>query len=291
MMRPRLLMASLLLFSLATVSRGAEDTKIKTTHDVTYTKVGDRELKLDIAEPAEGDGPFPAVVFIHGGGWAAGDKASYRPLLDVLARHGYVAISVQYRFAPDDVFPAQIHDVKAAVRWLRTHAKEHKVDVDRIGATGGSAGGHLALLLGVTDADDGLEGDVEKDAPSSRVQAVVNFFGPTDLLAKDIPPVSQGILTKFLGGTVDEKTDLAKQASPLTYVTKDDPPILTFQGTKDPLVPGTQAALLGVAMTKAEVPGRVEFLIGAGHGWGGEEMERTAKEMIEFFDHYLKPKN
>jgi acetyl esterase/lipase len=291
MMRPRLSMASLLLFSLAAVSQAAEDTKIKTAHDVTYTKAGDRELKLDIAEPAEGDGPFPAVVFIHGGGWAAGDKSSYRPLLDVLAKHGYVAISVQYRFAPDDVFPAQIHDVKAAVRWLRAHAKEHKVDVERIGATGGSAGGHLALLLGVTDADDGLEGDVEKDAPSSRVQAVVNFFGPTDLLAKDIPPVSQGILKKFLGGTVDEKTDLAKQASPLTYVTKDDPPILTFQGTKDPLVPGSQAVYLGAAMTRAEVPGRVEFLIGAGHGWGGEEMERTVKEMIEFFDQHLKPKN
>lgn len=291
MMLPRLATASILLLTLATTARGAEDAKVKTTHDIPYTKVGDRELKLDMAEPAEGDGPFPAVVFIHGGGWAAGDKKDYRPLLDVLARHGYVAISVQYRFAPKDIFPAQVHDVKAAVRWLRAHAKEHKVDPDRIGATGGSAGGHLALMLGVTAPEDGLEGEVGEGAPSSRVQAVVNYFGPTDLLAKDLPAVSQQILKGFLGGTAAEKSDLAKQASPLAYVTKDDPPILTFQGTKDPLVPASQAVVLGMAMTESGVPGRVEFLIGAGHGWGGAEMERTVRETIEFFDQYLKPKS
>lgn len=286
----RLAIASSLIVALSATARAAEEAQVKTTYDITYTKAGDQELKLDLVEPAEGDGPFPAVVCIHGGGWRAGNKKDYRPLLDMLAKRGYVAISVQYRFAPKDVFPAQVHDVKAAVRWLRTNAKEHKVDVDHIGATGGSAGGHLALMLGVTAPEDGLEGEVSGDAPSSRVQAVVNYFGPTDMLADDLPEVSQAILKEFFGGTVAEKPELAKKASPLTFVTKDDAPILTFQGTKDPLVPHTQAYKLADAMTKAGVPGRLELLVGAGHGWGGEEMAVTVKETIEFFDHTLKPK-
>ena len=119
----------------------------------------------------------------------------------ILARKGYVAISPQYRFAPKDPFPAQVIDVKASVRWLREHAKEHNIDPDRIGAMGFSAKGHLSLMLGVTDAKDGLEGDVSEKAPSSRVQAVVNYFGPTDFQAKDIPESVTGILRGFLGGT------------------------------------------------------------------------------------------
>lgn len=286
----RLAIASILLLAPCTTGLAAQDPQVKTTYDITYTKAGDQELKLDLAEPAGGDGPFPAVVCIHGGGWKAGNKRDYRPLLNELARRGYVAISVQYRFAPKEIFPAQVHDVKAAVRWLRSNAKEHKVDVDHIGATGASAGGHLALMLGVTAPEDGLEGDVGGDAPSSRVQAVVNYFGPTDMLANDLPEVSQGILKEFFGGSVAEKPEIAKQASPITFVTKDDPPTLTFQGTKDPLVPHTQAFELADAMTKAGVPGRVELLIGAGHGWGGSEMALTVKETIEFFDQHLKPK-
>ena len=145
-----------------------------------------------------------------------------------------------------------------------------------------------ALLLGLTGPDDGLEGTVEANAPSSKVQAVVNFFGPTDLNAADIPLVSKPLLRDFLGGSPQDNPEKARQASPCTYTTADDPPILTFQGTKDPLVPHTQAFALAEAQTASGVPGRVEILVGAGHGWSGEELERTKIESFRFLDEHLK---
>ncbi len=263
---------------------------IKVENDIVYRKVGDRELSLDMALPAEGNGPFPALLIIHGGAWRAGDKKEMRPLLAEAARRGYVAISPQYRFCPADTFPAQVHDVKAAVRWLRSHASEYKVDPNHIGATGFSAGGHLSLMLGAAGPDCNLEGEVAADAPSSRVQAVVNYFGPTDFAATDLPPPTQPLIRDFLGGDPAEKAEATRQASPLSHITKDDPPMLTFQGTKDPLVPYTQAVKLTDALTAAGVPGRVELMVGANHGWGGEEMKRTVGETFDFFDMYLKPK-
>lgn len=288
MTRSTRLIAVLALLAPA-AARGDDPPKVATANDLVYTKAGDVELKLDLARPAEGDGPFPAVLVIHGGGWARGDKASNRGALAEFARRGYVAVSPQYRFAPKHPFPAQVHDVKAAVRWLRSHRDEYKIDPDRIGAVGFSAGGHLSMMLGLTGPDDGLEGDVPKDAPSSKVQAVVNYFGPTNFLATDLPEVTKPIVKDFLGGPASEKQDAAAKASPVTFVTSDDPPILTFQGTKDPLVPHTQAEALVDAMTRAGVPGRAELLIGKGHGWGEPEMRHTLAETFAFFDRYLKP--
>jgi acetyl esterase/lipase len=267
----------------------AQDAKVAIETDLVYTKAGGTELKLDLARPAEGDGPFPAVLVIHGGGWRHGDKRDVRGLIGGFAKRGYVAVSPQYRFAPKEPFPAQVHDVKAAVRWLKAHAKDYKVDPDRVGAVGFSAGAHLALMLGLTGPSDGLEGEAPDGAPDTRVRAVVNFFGPTDLAAKDIPDLSRSILKEFLGGTAEEKPAEAAKASPLTFVSKGDPPVLTFQGTKDPLVPHSQATKLADALTAAGVPGRVELLVGAGHGWGGADLERTVNEMYAFFDQQLKP--
>jgi len=278
-----------LLFGWCTFARGEDPAKTTHEYDIVYSKPDGVELTLDMARPSEGEGPFPAVVVIHGGGWRGGDKKSNRPILGKLAERGYVAISPKYRFCPKDLFPAQVNDVKASVRWLRSHAKEYHVDADHIGAVGFSAGGHLSLMLGATGPEDGFEGDSDKDAPSSKVQAVVNFFGPTDLSASDIPEVSQPLIRDFLGGTPADKPEAAKKASPLTFVTKDDAPVLTFQGTKDPLVPHTQAIKLGEAMTKAGVPGRVELILGGSHGWGGAESARTEQETLDFFDVYLKP--
>lgn len=280
----------LILSAIVAPARAADETKVTTENDITYAKANDTELKLDIARPAEGDGPFPAVFVIHGGGWAAGNKKDMRPALSEFARHGYVAISPQYRFAPKDTFPAQVHDVKAAVRWIKSHAKDYKVDPNHIGAVGFSAGGHLAMMLGLTSAADGLEGEAADGSPDTKIQAVVNYFGPTDLAAADYPEITQPIINKFLGGTPKEKSKEAAKASPLTFVSKGDAPILTFQGTKDPLVPHTQATKLADALTAAGVPGRVELLVGAGHGWGGEDMTRTLNEMFAFFDLYLKPR-
>jgi acetyl esterase/lipase len=262
--------------------------KLTIDQDLAYSKLGSRELKLDIARPAEGDGPFPAVLVIHGGAWRQGNKADVRPILPQFVEHGYVAVSPEYRFCPQDAFPAQVHDVKAAVRWLKVNAKKYRIDPDRIGAMGFSAGGHLSLMLGLTSPNDGLEGDVSAGAPDSRVKAVVNYFGPTDLAAKDIPDICKPWVKDFLGGSPQDRPDAAAKASPLTFVSKDDAPVLTFQGTKDSLVPYTQAIKLAEAMNSAGVPGRVELILGADHGWGGAEMARTVNETFGFLDRYLK---
>jgi len=267
---------------------GAEPTKTTTEQDIVYTKAGSTELKLDMARPAEGDGPFPVVVVIHGGAWRGGNKADVRPVFPQFVGRGYVAVSPEYRLCPTNAFPAQVHDVKAAVRWMKSNAKKYRIDPERIGAIGFSAGGHLALMLGLTGPNDGLEGDVAAGAPDSRVKAVVNFFGPTDLAAKDIPDISKPLVKDFLGGTPQEKPAAAAKASPLTYVSQDDAPVLTFQGTKDPLVPFTQAIKLAEAMTSAGVAGRVELMVGAQHGWAGAELERTLGETFQFLDRYLK---
>jgi len=201
------------LILLIALSPGAP--AVEHDYDLTFAEREGRALKLDLARPAEGDGPFPAVVVIHGGAWRAGDKSAHRDLLDRFAERGYVAISPAYRFCPDFTFPAQVHDVKAAVRWLKGHADDYHVDPDRVGAMGFSAGGHLALMLGLTDGDDGLEGEAAEGSPDTRVAAVVNYFGPTDLLADDIPAVSKPLLRDFLGGRPAEKEAEAKAGSPL----------------------------------------------------------------------------
>ena len=268
----------------------AGDPKIATGYDLVYSRPGGTELKLDIAYPVEGTGPYPAVVVLYGGAWRVGNKWGNRPTLAQFARRGFVAISPQYRHCPKDVFPSQVHDVKAAVRWLRTHAADYHVDVDHVGAMGFSAGGHLSLMLGVTGPDDGLEGDVPPGAPSSKVQAVVNYFGPSDLTATDVPDISVGLVRDFLGGTPAEKAEIAVKASPLTYLTKDDAAILTFHGTKDALVPHSQSVKLAEAMNRVGLQGRTELLIGTGHGWVGPEMKRTMNATYEFFEQHLRPK-
>jgi acetyl esterase/lipase len=269
-------------------ARAQEAAKAKQAKDVVYAKVGSAELKLDIEEPATGTGPRPAVVVIHGGAWRQGSKADVRSILPQFVRRGYVAVAPQYRLCPKDAFPAQVHDVKAAVRWIKSNSAKYQIDPDRIGAIGFSAGGHLALMLGLTGPNDGLEGDVSAGAPDSRVKAVVNFFGPTDLAAKDIPDICKPWVKDFLGGSPQEKPEAAAKASPVTFVSKDDAPALTFQGTKDPLVPFNQAIKLAEAMTAAGVPGRVELMIGAQHGWSGPELDRTITDTFRFFDAHLK---
>lgn len=281
-------MCTLMISLVAGSAALADAPGVASQTDVVYKTVKGGDLKLDVVRPAKGEGPFPAVIVIHGGAWRAGNKRDVRSALDELAQRGYVGISPQYRFCPKETFPAQVHDVKAAVRWVKAHAKEYRIDTERVGAMGFSAGGHLALMLGLTGPDDGLEGDRPEGAPDSRVHAVVNYFGPTDLGAADIPEISKPLVKDFLGGTPAEKPKEAAQASPLTYVSKGDAPVLTFQGTRDPLVPHTQATKLVDAMTSANVPGRLELLVGAGHGWKGEDLDRTKLETFEFLDKYLK---
>lgn len=265
----------------------AAEREVEFRENVEYGKAGDQALTLNLAAPKDQAEPAPAVVCIHGGGWAAGDKRMFDGLIRELAEQGYVAVTVGYRFAPAHPFPAQVEDCKCAVRWLRDNAEELKIDPQHIGAVGASAGGHLAMMLGVMDSSDGLEGSGGSPEQPSKVQAVVAYFGPTNFVG-EYPPASRGIVKNFIGGTLEERKDDYVRASPITYVDKSDAPILIFQGTKDVLVPYDQAYQMAEALTKVGVPGRVELLLGQSHGWGGKELERTMRATREFFDEHLK---
>ena len=261
---------------------------VRYEQDIEFGRGGDTPLHLDIARPENAAKPAPCIVFIHGGGWRGGNFKVHVPQILDFAKQGYVAATVQYRLVPKGRFPAQIEDVKCAVRYLRANADKYGLDKERIGAIGFSAGAHLSMLLGVMDEKDGLEGSGGHAGESSKVQAVVAFFGPTDLARKDFPANVNGMIYDFLDGLPDDKPEVFKAASPITYVDKADAPILIYQGTKDALVPHSQAALMADAMTNAGLAGRVELLLGANHGWGQPELDRTLKGSLEFFAEHLR---
>jgi acetyl esterase/lipase len=264
------------------------------SHDVVYGNADGVDLKMDLAKPSKGDGPFPAVLCIHGGAWQTGSKDDFGSLIVTFAQNGYLAASAEYRMAPNYKWPAEIEDVKCAVRYLRAHAKELNIDPNNIYATGASAGGHLALMLGVTDPKDGLEGTGGNPQESSRVQAVANFYGPSDLrlwnagLKKDIPEQkamlesSKKILEDFLG-TSDRSSPVMATVSPITHIDANDAPIITFHGTKDNIVSIDQAKLLHAVLEKAGVPQKLVIVEGEGHGWGGETMKDSIRQTLSFF--------
>lgn len=292
----KLFVAFGVLWLAGNVARSAE---IVLEENITYGKAGDTELKLDLARP-QGNGPFPAIVFIHGGGWSGGNRQAYRGQIQEAARRGYVAVTISYRLmkydeakkettTADPIFPAQIHDAKAAIRWVRANAEKYSVDPDRIGVTGGSAGGHLSLLVGLTDPASGLEGDSGNSDQSSRVQAVVNVFGPTDMAYCFEKSSVAWIFRLFMGGTPAEARNRYNAASPITYVSQDDPPVLTLHGDQDALVPVEQARVLDEKMKAAGASHTLMVFEGQGHGFGGEDAKKAADATWEFFDRHLKP--
>lgn len=257
--------------------------------DIEYGRVGDEALRLNLAIPKGATGRLPAVVVIHGGGWAHGDRSLHDDLTWRFAKEGYVSATIGYRFCPRHVFPAQVEDAKCAVRFLRANAVRFRIDPDRIGAIGFSAGAHLAMMLGTMDPADGL--DVSGGSPGfpSKVQAVVSFFGPTDLGMKPTD-AARPIFEAFLGGPQAEKREECRRASPVTYVSRGDAPMLLLQGTNDPLVPHAHATRMADAMQAAGVPGRVELLVGLGHGgFSATELARSFAVTTAFFAERLKP--
>ncbi len=288
----------LVLFAMNMIGAVGRSENVAVHENITYGKGGESELKLDLACPV-GDGPFPAIVFIHGGGFYQGSRQAYQETIREAANRGYVAATISYRLMRFDAqrketttaepnFPAQVHDAKAAIRWLRANADHYNVDPDRIGVTGASAGGHLSLLIGLTDAGSDLEGDGGNPGRSSRVQAVVNFFGPTDAATCYKESTDPWIFRLFLGGTPQETPETYRIASPATYASSDDPPVLTLHGDQDTLVPVTQAELLDDKMKEAGADHTLVVFKGQGHGFGGDHQEKAMKAMWDFFDQRLK---
>lgn len=256
---------------------------------VEYANPDGQHLKLDLARPKSGDGPFPAVLCIHGGGFRAGNREGYDPLCVKLAERGVVAATVTYRLAPKYPFPAAVHDVKAAVRWLRANASKYGIDPARIGVTGGSAGGHLAQFLGVTGDLPRFEGDGGNPGVSSRVACVVNVFGPSDFTKSYGKSVDAAeVLPLFLGGDLKTARRAHVVASPLSWVTPDAAPTLCIHGTEDKYVAHEQAVWLVDRLKAAGVEADLLTLEGAGHGFRGDDAAKADAALFAFFDRRLK---
>jgi acetyl esterase/lipase len=264
-------------------------------------RVNDQKLQLDVFRPASAKGPLPAVLILHGGGWIAGNRKANESVAIKLARHGYVAALVSYRFALRDPFPAQVHDVKCAVRWLRANAAKHQIDRERIGVIGYSAGGHLACMLGMTcPKKDGLEGNGGHHDQSSQVQCVVGYYPLTDLTRLHgfclIGHVKgfyraglQLSLEKFCGGTPKDLPALYARASPITYACKDAAPTLLIHGTGDPLIPYEQSERLYQKLKAARAPVTLLKLEDAAHGnWPPHLEEIADAATLAFLDRHLK---
>lgn len=252
---------------LTTYSQILTQEDIQIYQDVVYSVVDGHELKLDIAVPKYLLSPAPAVVDIPGGAWRIVNKSVDDAVF--WAKYGYVGVSITHRTSDIAVFPAAVHDCKTVIRWLRAHTDDYNINPDKIGVTGFSSGGYLAVLLGTSAGDTYLEGEGEFPKYSSAVQAVVDHFGPIDFLqmndstgldlvdmndsfAADAPP------SLFLGGPLKDKTDLAKLANPINYIDPHDPPTLICHGEKDGMVIIKQSELLYNALTRAKVP--VQFI-------------------------------
>jgi acetyl esterase/lipase len=259
------------------------DPQIEIERNLTYAHVGDTDLQLDLARPKQVTGPRPLVVLLHGGGWRAGDRQQMTQLMEGIARNaGFVAATVSYRLVPKATFPGQIEDCKAAIRWLRANAEKYHIDPEHIAVVGFSAGAHLACLLGTADKDAGFDAVEGNPDQSSRVQAVVSFAGPSDFSTNDWPPVVVNMIDQFLAKSSGDAAEAKKRASPITYVTKDDPPFLLFHGTKDELVPVDQARRFADKLKQAGVPVELVIEEGEGHGFSKEAIVRAITRMHEF---------
>jgi len=242
--------------------------------DLEYARVGDRSLCLDLYLPDERSRPLPLIVYIHGGAWRAGDKAHPRALRYV--SEGFAVASVGYRLSQEAIFPAQIHDCKAAVRWLRAHAQTYGLDVRRLAAWGESAGAHLAALLGVSAGVPELEGALGNPDQSSAVNAVCSWFGPSDFLRMNDSPGVQGHNapdspeSELIGAPIQTRPDLVARANPVTYVREGAPPFLLMHGTADEVVIPGQSELLHAALVRAGVRSTLILLGGLGHGFPGD---------------------
>ncbi len=265
---------------------------VELVSDVVFGKGGDRDLKMHILKPKKAiEEPMPVVVFIFGGAWRTGSRDAGIKPLSALAQKGYFCVSIEYRFSQEALFPAQLEDVKCAIRFLRSKAAEYHINPDKIGVWGQSSGAYLAVMLGTTGDMKDFEGKGGATEFSSRVNAVVDWFGPTDFTKMDVAgskmkhDPADSPESRLIGGAIQENKDKCAKASPLTYVTSDDPPFLIMHGDRDPVVPYNQSELLVAALKKAKVKCVFEPVPGGGHGFVGPQHE---KKVLAFFDEQLR---
>ena len=264
-------------------------------NDIEYGNPGNRPLLLDLYSPTDVDKAVPGIVFIHGGSWEHGRKEDYRPWALHFASRGYVVASVQYRLSGEAPFPAAVHDVKAAVRYMRAKADALGVDPNRIAVAGGSAGGHLAMMVAYSPDDKSLDGNSGHSGVSSHVSCIVNIYGPTDMTT----PYARGVsetnsrVSQFFSGTYKEQSANYAAGSPIRYVTSDDPPTLILHGTVDALVPINQADILAKKLADVGVPWVYDRLPGWPHSMVLAKCvnDRCLWFMDRFFDRYLKRMN
>ena len=249
--------------------------------DLEYARVGGRSLLLDLYLSGRRDHPRPLVIWVHGGAWLVGDKNEDTAL--PLLEFGFAVACIDYRLSPAAIFPAQIHDCKAAVRWLRTNSEKYGLDPERIGAWGSSAGGHLVALLGTSGGIGELEGDVGGNLHyASRVQAVCDWFGPTDLLQMDaharpgswiVHNTPDSPESQLIGCPIQENREKAAKANPIAYIRRSElPPFLIMHGDRDDTVPFHQSILLYEALRQAGAEVEFTTVDGAGHGFEGDEV-------------------
>ncbi|HEY1186435.1 MAG TPA: alpha/beta hydrolase [Gemmata sp.] len=273
---------------------------VTTEKNVVYDTIDKQELLLDISAPKEG-GPYPCIVLLHGGAWVAGSRKDLSvgakgkdgergpSLIEEVASKGYVVASVGYRLAPKHPFPAQIQDARAAVRFLRAGAKKYGIDRDKFAAAGFSAGGHLALLLGLAGKVEGWDAGGHRDQ-SSRVQCVVDFFGPTDLSLYNTEAIRDAYLVPVFGKEAKTDKTVFEKASPVTYASKSAPPVLMFHGTFDVVVPVTHSEALHKKLQDAGATSELITLFAEGHGWNGRTFTKSVNQALTFLDTHLKGK-
>lgn len=299
-MKRNMWIAALLIMSLGLPAMlfaqndGPPSEKLGTSEiNINFCTMGGVELLMDVFYPDDADGPVPIVMYVHGGGWRGGDKGAIRrwEILPELRSRGYLVASVNYRLAPEYKFPAMIEDVKCAVRHLRAEAGTYGLDPDRIGVWGTSAGGHLVALLGVTDGSEDWDNSGQYLSESSRVQAVVDMYGPIDL--PSMHNRNRGVLMEIVFGATSPEDEILRLASPINWVSPDDPSVLMVHGDQDPTVPLEQSEMFLSALSEIGVPAELVVVENGGHGFNdvtgpiNPSLGEITQIVSDFFDQWL----
>lgn len=262
------------------------------TKDIVYRKVEDNEIKADFYYPEKPlREPAPFVIVIHGGSWMQGKRSDMAPLCEGLAQSGLASATIDYRLSPRHKWPAHIQDSQAAVRYFRANAEKYKIDPNNFGATGASAGGHLALLLGLSTTSWEPKA-TDNPQVSESVKCVVNFFGPTDLTQDFNPALANIVCQQVLGVKYDKTNKDIINLGPLAHVTKSAPPIFTIQGDADTTVPPKQANRLDEALKAVGATHTLRMIPGMAHEFPMENQEfvKALSESVEFLKKNLSEK-